>query len=57
MSNKIYIEVTETRMHQITIDLDEYGDEVKEAYEKGDADFFSDWVDEAENTEITYQWG
>ena len=44
-------------MHQITIDLDEYGEEAKAAYKEGDANFFGDWVDDADSTEITYQWG
>ncbi len=57
MSNIVDIEITETRMHQITIDLDEYGEEAKAAYKEGDANFFGDWVDDADSTEITYQWG
>jgi hypothetical protein len=56
-NNTVDIEITETRTHQITVDLDKYCENVKKAYEEGDANFFGDWVNSADNTEITYEWG
>ena len=57
MSNKVYIEIKETRLHQIAVDLDLHDESVAKAYKKQDADFFGDWVDDAENTYIEYEWG
>lgn len=56
MSNKVEIEITETRMHQITVDLDKYDESVTKAYKEQDATFFSYWVDDSENTTIEYDW-
>lgn len=57
MANKVLIEITETTLHSITIDLDRYSDEVREAYEEQDADFFSDFIEKADQSETTFEWG
>lgn len=56
MSNKVEIEITETRSYQITVDLDEYDESVKKAYKEKNAQFFSDWSDDAECITTEYDW-
>ena len=57
MSNEVEIEITETHMYSIIVDLDLYDESVTKAYKENDATFFSDWKDDADNVTIDCEWG